>query len=239
MAQCKKLCGSPDAVQDRRGTAEVAGGGYCVHGSPANACKPCSTEAECGHQSGGPPYYCQWGEDPSCGSSTPAPPGPTPPGPTPVVPGGCPAGNNSNTSGYNPNAARDWADDRCKGGAGECACPGGIGTSCPNCQCAEFTAHALCHGGMFKDCGWSSCASGCAAPHTTCSSGSRYVCHGQNLKWGPTLATYLRGQGWHDVTGQAPNVPAGSAVFYNERGSSYAHTCFARGDGTVDCHNNQ
>ena len=136
-------------------------------------------------------------------------------------------------------AAVEWSKKHCDGSGTECSCGHGIGTGCEpfvlgkSCQCTEFAAHALCHGGLFKECVRESNTEGC--PGT-----SHHMwddCHGSNLRLGSSLHSNLKSKkGWKEVS--SAHATKGSVVFYTVNGQAYAHQCLYIGDGKVNCHNN-
>lgn len=139
---------------------------------------------------------------------------------------------------FDPSAAVEWSKQHCDGSGKECPCGNGVGTGCEpfvlgkSCQCAEFAAHALCHGGMFRDCAGSN-TDGC--PDTSHSMWSS--CKGYNLRYGGDLhANLKKRKGWKEVS--ASNAKKGSVVFYTVNGVAYAHQCLYIGNGLVNCHNN-
>merc|ERR1711871_44766 len=140
---------------------------------------------------------------------------------------------NATSSTYNAKDAVEWSNKHCDGSGSECHCGSGVGSGCEpfsgssTCQCAEFVAHSLCHGGMFSDCLGGTCSPG------TSKYGDR---KGYNLRLGSDLHSKLKGKkGWKEVS--KSHIVKGSVVFYNT-GSAFGHTCLYIGDGKVNCHNN-
>jgi len=140
---------------------------------------------------------------------------------------------------FDPSAAIEWSNKHCDGSGKECPCGHGIGTGCEpfvlgkSCQCTEFAAHALCHGGLFKQCASELNTEGC--PDT-----SHHMwdnCKGSNLRLGSSLHSKLKNKkGWKEVS--ATHATKGSVVFYTVNGEAYAHQCLYIGGGKVNCHNN-
>lgn len=148
-----------------------------------------------------------------------------------------PVYNASSPDGFDPSQAVEWSSKHCDGSGSECPCGSGEGTGCEpyhqgsTCQCAEFVAHALCHGGLGYNCNvrdGGSCRSSGASEWGSCS--------GNNLRMGTGLHAELKSKGWSSVS--SGNAKKGAAVFYTVNGAAFAHTCIYIGGGKVNCHNN-